>query len=103
MLDAYGNIARADEPYAILQDVASACRLFIAELWYDEAKGIQYFQTIFGRFQPIQTLKAQLVTAALTVPGVITAQAFISGLTDRTVSGQVQVTLADGTTHIVAL
>ncbi len=103
VVDAYGNIARADEPYAILQDVASACRLFFAELWYDETKGIRYFEQVLGRFQPTQLLKAQLVAAAKTVPGVVSATVYLTAIEARSISGQVQVTLTDGSVQIVAL
>lgn len=103
VLDAYGNIARADEPYSITQDVASACRLFFGELWYDEAQGVRYFERVLGKFQALQILKSQLEAAALTVPGVASAQVFVSAVTNRTVSGQVQIVLGDGSTAIVTL
>lgn len=96
-IDANGNIAVAAAPYAILQDVASACRLFQDELWYGGSAGIPYFQQILGKPQPIQILKAALVKAALAVPGVLAAQVFLSGLSGRAVSGQVQVTTSAGT------
>ena len=50
--DANGNIALATEPYARAQDVASACRLFRGELWYDTAAGIPYFEDILGKSPP---------------------------------------------------
>jgi hypothetical protein len=88
--DADGNIAMAEDPYAMAQDVASACRLFLGELWYDRAQGVPYFERILGRFPPAQYLKLQLVAAALTVPGVVSAKAFLTSLDERKVGGQVQ-------------
>lgn len=95
-VDATGNIARADETYSILQDVASACRLFQGELWYGGTDGIPYFDQILGRYQPIQVLKDGLVRAALSVPGVLTATVFLTAVVGRQISGQVQVTTAAG-------
>ena len=48
VLDAGGNIARASNPYAVAQDVASAIKLFRGELFYDTAKGIPYWTEVLG-------------------------------------------------------
>lgn len=96
-VDASGNIAKATEPYSLAQDAASACRLFSGELFYDTTKGIPYFEQILGYAPPVALMKAYWVRAALTVPGVVTAQAFVSKWENRVVSGQIQVTHEDGT------
>ena len=96
-LDASGNIAVASGPYALAQDAASAIRLFATELWYDTAQGVPYFASILGQPPPIALMKAQFEAAALTVPGVVSAVAFISKIEGRTVTGQVQITDATGT------
>jgi hypothetical protein len=101
-VDAAGNIAMASAPYSLAQDVASAIKLFKGELWYDTLQGIPYFQQILGRYPSVALVKAQLVQAALTVPGVVAAVAFISEITDRTLSGQVQVTDRNGVIQAVA-
>lgn len=95
LLDISGNIAVASNPYSLAQDAASAIRLFQGELWYDTTQGVQY-QFILGRVPPITLMKAQFVAAALTVPDVVSAVCFITGITDRGVTGQVQVTDAAG-------
>lgn len=95
-LDAAGNIAVAAEPYAQAQDVASAIRLFRGELWYDVAVGIPYFGQILGRTPAPAFLKAQFVAAALTVPGVVSATAFLTFDRTRGVGGQVQFATSDG-------
>lgn len=89
-VDAFGNIAVASEPYALAQDVASAIRLFNGELYYDTGKGVRYFEDILGLSPPLPLLKRELTDAALTVPQVASAQAFISVDRDRVVTGQVQ-------------
>lgn len=95
--DAAGNIAVASPPYATAQDVASACRLFQGELWFDTALGIPYFEDVLGQQVPLEALKSFLQKAALRVPDVVAARAVISGVVDRQVQGQVQVTTSSGT------
>jgi len=90
VLDTSGNIACATEPYALAQDVACACKLFAGELWYAANKGIPYFSEILGHWPPLPVVKAELVKAAMTVPGVVSAQVVISAFKDRTITGQVQ-------------
>ncbi|BCH11929.1 hypothetical protein MesoLj131c_61870 [Mesorhizobium sp. 131-3-5] len=96
--DTSGNIAVADDAYSLAQDAASAIRLFQGELYYDTTQGIPYFEQILGRAPPISLMKAYFNRAALTVPGVVKAQTFIQSWTDRAITGQVQVTDADGNT-----
>lgn len=96
LVDANGNIAVAQEPYALAQDAASAIRTFLGEVWYDTSQGVPYFQNTLGKTPPLSLLKSQLVAAALTVPGVVKAQCFIQSIVKRDVRGQVQVTDAAG-------
>lgn len=98
MLDVNGNIALASNPYALAQDAASAIKLFAGELWYDTTQGIPYLSTVLGRLPSLAYLKGQFEEAALTVPEVASAKVFISSVSDRGVSGQVQVTSTSGET-----
>ena len=95
-IDASNNIAMASEPYSIVQDVACAARLFTGELWYGGARGVPYFTDALGRYQPTQLVKAKIVEAALSVPGVRTARVFLTSLGDRRVGGQIQITTGAG-------
>lgn len=95
-LDASGNIALAAEPYALAQDAASAIRTFRGEAYYNVDLGVPYWGRILGELPPIDLMKAEFTAAALTVPGVVDAKAFITGITDRQVTGQVQVIDASG-------
>jgi len=97
ILDAARNIAVASEPYSLAQDAASAIRLFRGEAWYDTTQGVPYFQQILGQFPPLQLMKTAFENAALTVPGVVSATCYITGLEDRQITGQVQVTDVNGT------
>lgn len=96
VLDVYGNIAVASDPYSVAQDAASAIKLFLGELWYDTTQGVPYFQQILGQWPPLQLIKSQLQAAALTVPEVTAAVVTIQSFTGRAISGQVQVTTATG-------
>jgi hypothetical protein len=101
LVDANGNIAVAEDPYAIAQDVASALRLFKGELWYDTTDGVPYWEKILGKPPSVGVIKAAWIQAALSVPGVATAQAFITGFSNRKLSGQVQVTTTQGQTLLI--
>jgi hypothetical protein len=90
IIDSAGNIAVASPPYALAQDVASAVRLFLGELFYDGTKGIPYFEDVLGHLPPPALLIGYIENAALTVPGVVSAQCIISTFDNRTVTGQIQ-------------
>jgi hypothetical protein len=92
VLDANGNIAVADEPYSLAQDAASAIKTFLGECYWDTTVGVPYLQRIFGKSPPLNYIKTQMVSAAETVPGVLSAQVFIISLTNRVLKAQVQVT-----------
>jgi hypothetical protein len=99
-LDINGNIAVASEPYAIAQDVASAVRLFAGELWYDTTQGVPYFD-VLGNVPNLQFIKLQIEKAALTAPGVVTARCLFAALTNRVLTGQVQIIDATGASNNV--
>lgn len=98
VLDTMGNIALAAPPYALAQDVASAVRTFLGELWYDTTQGIPYFQQILGKLPPASVITQLISNAALTVPGVVTAQTVITAFDADGVSGQIQFTDSSGVT-----
>lgn len=93
-----GNIAVASDPYSKAQDAASAVRLFYGELYYETSIGVPYFQQILGQAPPLNYMRHLFVEAALRVPGVVSAAAFISSITERNVKGQIQVTDQTGKT-----
>lgn len=99
--DASGNIAVADAPYAIAQDVASACRTFLGEVWYDTSLGLPYFQQILGQPPVPELLRVQLNEAALTVPEVVSTQIYFTRFNGRHLEGQVHITDTRGTTLAV--
>lgn len=103
LTDAAGNIAVADVPYSTAQDVASAVRTFLGEVWYDVSLGVAYFQEILGKTPPLTLFQEMIVQAARTVPGVASAECTITAFQDRRVTGQVTFTTDNGQTVTVAL
>lgn len=104
-LDANGNIAVAAEPYALAQDVASACRTVLGEVYYDTTLGVDYFGEIFGLTPPAAIFQEQFVAAALTVPDVVAATCVIEAYSagSRTATGQVVFTDSSHQTQTVSI
>lgn len=102
VLDINGNIALAETPYSIAQDVASAVRTFLGECWYDTAQGLPYWQQILGDFPPLPFISQKIVTAALTVPNVVSAKVTFTSFINRDISGQILIIDTDGATNNVA-
>lgn len=89
-LDANRNLAVAQAPYQLAQDVASAIRTVLGEVYYDTTQGVDYFGKIFGKTPPTTVFQEMMVAAALTVTGVKSAVCLIQSFIGRTVTGQVQ-------------
>lgn len=99
VVDRNGNIAMCSEPYAVLQDVASAIRVFSGECYYDTSKGIPYFSLILGVGQSAAIFQRLAQEAAMTVPLVQNATCIVSRIgPDRRLSGIINITLTTGET-----
>lgn len=105
VVDAAGNIALASEPYSLAQDVASAIRTFLGEVFYDDTLGVPYFEQILGKTPPVTLFEEYMITAALTVPNVVSATCTIESYsqTTREVQGQVAFVDSLGQTTVVPL
>jgi hypothetical protein len=90
VLDASGNIAMATPDYSVAQDVASAIRTFLGEVWYDTTQGVPYFQQVLGKLPPASVLIKYLELAALGVPGVVSARCTIQSSNGRVAKGELQ-------------
>lgn len=98
--DAGRNIAVCDEPYSLAQDAACAVKLFQGELYYDTTAGIPYFTQVLGQQPSIPLMKKLYVAAAETVPDVVAAKVFVTGVVGRQLGGQIQATGPDGSTGV---
>jgi hypothetical protein len=102
-LDAFGNMAVAAPPYAIAQDVSSAIRTFLGEVFYDTTIGVQYKGKILGKNPPLSFIRSQIEAAALSVPGVVSAVCTIQLVNGRQVTGQVQFVDVNNVTQTLSL
>jgi hypothetical protein len=101
VVDINGNIAVASNPYALAQDSASILQTYQGEVYYDKSVGVQY-SLILGQAPSLPLIKAKMTAAVIDkgtsgVPEVTGAQCFISSLSNRALSGQVQTTDQTGT------
>lgn len=101
VLAATGDIAVATDPYCTAQDVLSAIRLFRGELYYDTGQGLPYWTQILGQYPSLSLVKHHIRQAALSVPSVASAAVYITSFSNRVLSGQVQLTLTDGSATVV--
>lgn len=101
-IDASRNIAVAAAPYQLAQDVASAIRTFLGEVYYDSSLGVNYFGEILGHTPPVTVFQADMVAAALTVVGVVSAKCVLNSFENRVVTGQVLFTDSSGATGTVS-
>jgi len=99
--DASGNIAVADNPYALAQEVANAIRTFLGEVWFNTSLGLDYFGLVLGKTPSLALLKTALVAAALSIEGVASARCFIASFRNRVLDGQVQIVTTTGVTVVV--
>jgi hypothetical protein len=102
VLDASGNIALAQPPYSLAQDVACAVRTVLGEVYYNRNLGLDYFGQVWGKLPPASLFIQLIVNQALTVPGVVTAQCVITSFNARSVSGQIQFTDDTGEVTVVS-
>ncbi|KWO46699.1 hypothetical protein, partial [Burkholderia territorii] len=63
VLNAFGDIATATDPYQFAQDAASAIRTFRSECWYDTTLGLPYWQNILGQLPPASFIRSEIVRA----------------------------------------
>jgi hypothetical protein len=101
--DSSGNIAVASPPYAHAQDAASSMKLFRGEYIYDTTVGIPYFQQVLGKTPPINLVRSLHQAAAKSVPGVVSAKVYYTGLSNGQLSGQAQITDNQGNISIVGI
>jgi len=91
-VDASGNIAVATGAYALAMEAACKIKTFAGEVYFDTTQGIPYFTEILGKQPSIEYMRMQFTNTALSVSGVVSAKVYFTDFTDRTISGQVQVT-----------
>lgn len=91
-VDSNGDIALAKEPYAIAQDVASECRLWLGEARYDTTDGVSYERSILGQRPTPADLTNWYQDQAKKVSGVNDATVILQ-FDNRQLTGQIQLTI----------
>lgn len=95
-LDNAGNIKVCDDAYAVAQEVANKIRLFTNDAYFDEEKGIPHFVIDLGK-KPMQSVvRSRIKEASLSVPEVKTVNILNIEIVDRKLSGQIELTLKNG-------
>lgn len=71
-LDTQGNIAIATDTYQQAQDIASSCRVFYGDDYYNKNDGIPYLESILGKTgYPISLYQRHLYDRSMLVNGVV--------------------------------
>lgn len=89
VLDINGNIAVASPPYALAQDVASAVKTFLGEVYYNQNTGLPWEQNVLGQLPPTSVLVQLINQQALTVPGVVSVNTTINSFVNRVPAGTI--------------
>lgn len=104
VVDAQGNIALATQPYAIVQNVACAVRVFLGECWYNTELGLPYLGHVLGRNQSVALFRSDVEQIARSVQGVAGAVCVLTAINaQRRLSGIIQLALEDGSKTSVSL
>lgn len=99
MLDGSGNLAIANDSYAVAQDVASACLVFSGECYYDNTLGIPWKEEVLGKRPTPGYVAQKMQTEAKKLPIVDQALATIFfDKNTRQMRGTIRVTDTDGNT-----
>lgn len=89
-LDNNGNIAIATSTYQQAQDICSACRTMVKDMYYSQTEGIPYLEKILGmKTYSLALYRQQLYDACMSVDGVTSATVNLQ-LKDRVLSGTIQ-------------
>lgn len=106
MLDSGGRIVVSEGNYATAQNVANECRLFSQDAYFDQERGIPYFDIALGKTPAPSVLRGRLRKAAMLVDDVkeVTAITLDSFDTEkRILSGEIQFTSKEGENGTVGL
>jgi hypothetical protein len=96
-LNGENNLATVQDANAVSQDVASACKTHLGEVWFDTSIGIPWLTQILGKPVSAVFIQSQLEKQAKRLPYVSNARATV--VTDRktrTARGLIAIVDTDG-------
>lgn len=103
-LDGNGDLAIADDSYAVAQDVASACLVFSGECYYDNTLGIPWKSEVLGKKPSPGFIQQKMQEEALKLPVVDNAVAAVFfDRETRSTRGTIRVTDINGNSAQVTL
>lgn len=89
-LDVSGNIAVATDDYQQAQDIATSCRVFYGDDYYNKTDGIPYLEEILGRSAfPLSLYQRFIHDRSFLVSGVTSVDVKFHQLNDRLLSGDI--------------
>lgn len=92
-LDTSGNIAMATDEYQQAQDIATSCRVFLKDDYYNQQDGIPYLEEIMGRSAyPLALYQRNLHDRAMLVPNIVSVDVNLNEVKDRVLSGAIMFT-----------
>lgn len=103
-LDSAGNLAVATDEYQQAQDIASSCRVFYGDDFYNKNDGIPYLESILGKSSyPIALYQRNLHDRSMLVNGIVSAEVQLQRLDNRVLSGSIIFTNENGIQGTVGL
>lgn len=104
-LDTSGNIAIATDEYQQAQDIATSCRVFYGDDFYNKTSGIPYLQSILGQSKyPLSLYQQNLHDRAMLVDGIVSAEVKLNTLNnERVLTGSIIFTNENGIQGTVGL
>lgn len=90
-IDTQGNIAIATDIYQQAQDIATSCRVFYGDDYYNKEDGIPYLERIMGKHNyPTSLFQRNLHDRALLVNGVVSVDVNLTPLENRIMRGTIE-------------
>lgn len=103
-LNTAGQIDVCSGAYAVAQNVSNAIRLFTDDAYFNPERGIPHFAIELGRRPALSVLRARIKEAAENVAGVRSAIVVDLNIeSDRTLTGDIELTLLDGSSFNLSL
>lgn len=93
-----GSLATCTGDYALAQDVANRIRLFTDDAYYQPDDGIPHFVLDLGQKVSESLVRARYREQALTVSGVTSATISDLSVSDRVMTGTIEITTENGGT-----
>lgn len=103
-IDSQGNLAIATDTYQQAQDIASSCRVFYGDDYYNKNDGIPYLESIMGKSNyPVALYQRHLHDRSMLVDGVVSVDIKLLQLKDRVQSGTIEFTNTENQSGAIGL